>query len=180
MRWSVGTTLWLVPIRYWEEAENPEEVKLVEEIKEYDRQLYVFHSGYGHEVYVPAERCFFSREKAIEAGRLLTQLKDLKNEDGAEWLVDEVLLKEKGNRPYQFSEGNVTRSRKGHDETGYILHPTHHVHAESGNVSYLLAGSRPTIVYRGTYEAEQALEKSDRQCQLSIVQVQVAPIFPLG
>lgn len=66
-----GTPLFFVPIRYWEN-DQPETGHLVKD--EGGDSLYVYHDGYGHNVYMPRDRSFTTREAAVaEAHRLAAE-----------------------------------------------------------------------------------------------------------
>jgi hypothetical protein len=93
MKWPIGTDLWMVQIRYWEEEENPIPVRVVELLSETDsRHLkVVYHSDLSQEVYVPEERCFSSKENAIKAAKLLSELQKTKLEDESNFFVENLL-----------------------------------------------------------------------------------------
>lgn len=168
---KVGTKLWLVPIRYWENLE-PEEVTLIEPIEYHNtRQLYVYHTIYGHDVYVPSERCYVDREKAIQSAKLLTQLRELKIEDECEYLTNQSL------EPRQFLQEfvSVEREKRGHIYTGYVNYPSHQIHPKTGSVGYLL--NNELTVYRTIYEAKKATEDSRRNL-CNIVKLHIIPVFP--
>lgn len=91
IRWDEGLTLWLIPHRYWEAGDQPIECRLVEKPDTADNpDLFVFHSKFGHNAYVPAESCYQNRESAIIAAHLLTELKKLKFKDECDWLCEKI------------------------------------------------------------------------------------------
>jgi hypothetical protein len=67
--------LFFVPIRYWEEKE-PETGHLVVD-KDHPRDdptaahVYVYHDGYGHNVYMDRARTFATRDEAIAVAERL-------------------------------------------------------------------------------------------------------------
>lgn len=85
-----GTTVWFVPIRYWETTE-PEEATIIEHNSE-TKSLYVHHHGYGHSVYMPKDTYpFTNKAKAAKAIDLKTELYKLELADGAEYLSERIL-----------------------------------------------------------------------------------------
>jgi hypothetical protein len=161
MKWPIGTELWLTQIRYWEEADNPICVTVLEVPTQTDqRHLLVKHSEYVQEVYVPEERCFCSRENAIRAAHVLTQLKDLKLDDEADFLIERLIEKDSEINPEMrqyadkalklapvFSIVNVYN--------GYMLAPSHRPHV------YTLG--RESVVYWDSYSADQAAKKIEEE-----------------
>ena len=158
-------TLWLVAITYWENGESPIECRLIE--KPYDNSSlyrYVFHTGYGHTCYVPAERCFESREAAIKAAHLLTQLKDLRNEADFE---------------YQFCLRSDTlppiKKQTGRPRAGYILRPAHKV-KNGPNVGYTGDGNNSSCIYWDSYSAQKEAEKMQQKQKTTVVEIMVTPM----
>lgn len=185
MKWKIGTRLWLVPICYWKKGENPTECRVLEEPEETNRlYLYVYDTEEKHEVYVPAERCFYDRDKAIQAARLLTQLRDLKFDDESDFLIDQILNKEDHcEQPFQFGNelpnGSLPPIKRkfGHTRTGYVAYPTHHVKRNSP-LGYSGDCVKTETIYWQRYDAQKAAE-AQRQCSYSVVEVQVTALKPI-
>ena len=165
--------LWLVPIRYWETVE-PERVVVWEDADERAAlgYLYVYHDGYGHDTYVPAERCYASRENAIKAAQLLADLRALKKEDEAEYILDKSLDAASAvEQNLQFSQVPVERKKVVHKATGYIEMPDHNLR---NSIKVKLACSRSDVIYWDSYEANKAAKASP--VKASVVEVEVRPL----
>lgn len=172
--------LWLVPIRYWEDADKPIECKLLEKPTTGESlHLYVFHSEYGHECWVPAERCFQNKDNAIKAAKLLTQLMELKLEDESEWLIDNILFKREcpqfGDK---LTDGSIPPIKKkaGHPRTGYVVYPRHQI--ERGNpIGYAGDCVKKEVIHWDRWEADKDAEaQSEQRCPMAVVEVTVQPI----
>jgi hypothetical protein len=159
MKWPVGTELWLVQIRYWEEADNPIRVTVSQLPTETGyRHLMVQHPEYGHEAYVPAERCFYSRDSAVRAAQLLTQLKDLKLDDEVDFLMREETDREYSANPemLQYADRALELApvcRVVNVYSGYIVEPIHRPH--------VYAHGHESMVYWDSYSADKVAKKLD-------------------
>lgn len=83
----IGTPVFIVPIRYWENQE-PETGHIVAHINVDGKEtsagpehIYVFHDGYGHNVYTSLDRAFLTRDEAIDEANRLKAIKDAEFED---------------------------------------------------------------------------------------------------
>ena len=192
MRWKPGTTLWLVALRYWESDEEPVECQLVVEPGVADPMyLFVLHSGYGHECYVPAERCFQSRDNAIKAAKFLTELKNLKFNDELEGVKKGIRVK-RGNSTEQATVvpqwgGNMTddfigsippiKHKAGISRVGYVVYPTHHVEREN-YIGYSGDCVKSAEVYWDRSAAKTKADTlSELRCPMTVVEVSVQPMI---
>ncbi len=83
-----GTRLYKVPIRWWEKTEPERATYLQQGGKSGNgqRNVYAFHAGYGHNVYLCASDCFLTRRGAIaEAKRRAAELKRREAADFDVW-----------------------------------------------------------------------------------------------
>jgi hypothetical protein len=171
MKWPVGTELWMVQIRYWEEAENPISVRVTEVLSETDkRHLKVYHSEYKHEAYVPEERCFCSRDNAIKVAKLLTELKETKLDDEVDFLMTGFIKETSSISPEQrqFADRALELapvSKAGNVYNGYLV-----VLASRPHVRNQI---EPTI-YWDSYSAQKAAKKLEvDHCTLKLKLLEV-------
>lgn len=178
VKFGEGTVLWLVPIRYWEQTAEPERCVVIEPVSERSSLsfLYVFHEGYGHETYVPAERCYTSREKAITAAQLLSQLKALKDNDEHDYIFQHCVLTQLSQHTSapQFCKLPVTRKRRHMDAAccGYVVFPKHHL---SYGPKVQVSCSNFATIYWDEYRAAKVAQE-EKRCQMEVVEVEVIPI----
>lgn len=176
MKWPVGTDLWLVQIRYWEEAENPIPVRVVEVLSETDqRHLKVYHPEFNQEAYVPEERCFCSRDNAIKVAKLLSELKEIKLEDEVDFLMT-GLIEETSSIPpeqRQFADRALALApvrRTGNVYNRYLVVPTSRPYVRSQIESK---------IYLDSYSAEKAVKKLEEEhCNLKfkVLEVKVSEL----
>jgi hypothetical protein len=92
--WAVGTRLFFVPIRFWE-VQEPEtgyvaehttfEGEIIPDGSESmcngygEASVYVFHDGYGHDVYMQRDRAFETREEALLYADILIAHREMQN-----------------------------------------------------------------------------------------------------
>lgn len=94
MIYTNGTPVWVVPIRYWEEHDNPQPGHIVgDQNPSESGHLYIFSDEYGHNVYVKEDRVFLLKDMAISVGRIKTQLKNDKEENELEQLIEKIRSK---------------------------------------------------------------------------------------
>jgi hypothetical protein len=161
MKWPIGTELWLVQIRYWEETDNPIRVTVSELLTLTDqRHLKVQHSEYEQEVYVPEEHCFFSRENAIRAAHLLTQLMDLKLDDEVDFSIKQQIERESFINPEsrQFTDGAFQLapvSKIVNVYNGFMLAPSHRPH--------IYTQSSESTVFWDSYSVDKAAKKLEEE-----------------
>ena len=88
---SVGDTIFLMDIRYWE-TDKYKPVKADVLSVEGD-SFYVYHHEYGHEVYITLTdfNWFYSYEKAILAQEYFSKIHHLISDDETEHIVNEFL-----------------------------------------------------------------------------------------
>jgi hypothetical protein len=176
MKWPVGTELWMVQIRYWEEAENPIPVRVTEVLSETDqRHLKVYHSEYNHEAYIPEERCFCSRDNAIKIAKLLTELREIKLDDEVDFLITRLIEETSSIPPEQrqFADRALELapvSKAGNVYNGYLV-----VHALKPHVRNQIGST----IYWDSYSAQQAAKKLERDhstLKLELLEVKVTEI----
>lgn len=176
MKWPVGTELWMVQIRYWEKAENPIPVRVTEVLSETDkRHLKVYHSEYNHEVYVPEERCFCSRDNAIKVAKLLTELKEIKLDDEVDFLMTGFIEETSSIPPEQrqFADRALELapvSKTGNVYNGYLVVPSSRRH---------LKNQVKSTIYWDSYSAQKAAKKGEEEhynLKLKLLKVKVTEL----
>jgi hypothetical protein len=88
IQYPEGTPLFFVPIRYWE-VQEPETGHALGE-KNDGKHVYVYHDGYGHNVYMDATRTFDTREEAITEAFRLKDLKQKEEDDEFDQMMARV------------------------------------------------------------------------------------------
>ena len=180
IKYKRGDILWLVPIRYWEDGQNPDRVIVAEDADERAAtgSLYVEHERYPdpdegcRKVFVPAERCFTDREKAIAAADLLTKLRDLKDDDENEYICARALDEDISTQhDFQFADGPLARKEALSQRTGYMEIPDHHL-GDRANVRVTCCHEQ--VLYWSSYEAGKAA--AARPCDSTVVEVEVRSI----
>jgi hypothetical protein len=181
VRWPVNTVIWLVPTRYWEEGENPIQCEVLEQPEPDPLHLYVHHEEYGHAVYVPAERCFATKDAAIQAAALLTQLKDLKFNDETDWLLDRIHHRQNYQFGNRMTDGSLPPTFKPlRPRLGSIVYPQHQI--DRGNcIGYSGDCVKTETIFWDPYQAKNhaALDRKDAQgnsCPLGVVDVLITPL----
>ena len=90
MMYYDGDTVWLPPIRYWEDP-TPERCTVVErQGGDHLEHLYVYHEGYGHNVYVPLP-VFYEENHARRYAALKTSIYKLVLHDEGGVIADRIL-----------------------------------------------------------------------------------------
>lgn len=87
-----GMKVYQVPIRYWEDEYPIVELTVTKDCDMDDRHVYARDPNEDQSMYYSRrDRVYYTRENAEKARKLLTELHELENHDGAEVWLDIVL-----------------------------------------------------------------------------------------
>ena len=75
----IGTRIFYVAGRFWE-TQEPETGHIAEELPDDSENIYAFHDGFGHNVYLRADRAFLTRDDAVAEALRLKEEKEAQNE----------------------------------------------------------------------------------------------------
>ena len=91
MRYEVGMSVWMIPIRYWEDRE-PEEWQVVEDN---GGEWLLAKPRFDGPQYIQHDKVYVSKSTAIVVINLMTALKELRLSDDSAWLADLILFNKK-------------------------------------------------------------------------------------
>ena len=101
MNYPIGTRLFFVPIRYWEDhypietgyiaghTIHPDDVPAV---LWNTNDVYAFHDGYGHNVYMQTSRVFLTLEDAINGRKVMIKVMESKEKEEMEFFMSKIFV----------------------------------------------------------------------------------------
>ena len=90
IRFVKGMTVWLIPIRYWEDEYPIKPLTVTETMGTDSRDVYARDEDEDQSMYYGKDRVFYRRENAERARKLMTELKEIDHDDGTEVLMEVI------------------------------------------------------------------------------------------